>query len=42
MTRIEEQKMKMEGRETIDDIPTRIEMIRSEPNSDIPTRIEMI
>ena len=33
MTRIDEQKMKMEERETIDDIPTRIEMIRSEPIS---------
>ena len=32
-TRIDEQKMKMEERETIDDIPTRIEMIRSEPIS---------
>ena len=27
MTRMDEQKMKMEERETIDDIPTRIEMI---------------
>ena len=34
MTRIDKQKMKMEERETIDDIPNRIEMIRSEP---IPT-----
>ena len=34
MTRIDEEKMKMEERETIDDIPNRIEMIRSEP---IPT-----
>ena len=42
MTRIDEQKMKMEEHKTIDDIPTRIEMIRSEPISDIPTRIEMI
>ena len=42
MTRIYEQKMKTEERETIDDIPTRIEMIRSEPISDILTRIEMI
>ena len=33
MTRIDEQKMKIEERETIDDIPTRIEMIRSEPIS---------
>ena len=37
-TRINEQKM--EERETIDDIPTRIETILSEPISDIPTRIE--
>ena len=42
MTRIDEQKMKMEEREDIDDIPTRIEMIQSDPISDIPTRIEMI
>ena len=43
MTRIDEQKMKMEERKTIDDIPTRIEMIRSEPIiDDIPTRIKMI
>ena len=27
MTRIEEQKMKIEERETIDDVPTRIKMI---------------
>ena len=40
MTRIDEQKM--EERENIDDIPTRIETIRSEPISDIPTRIETI
>ena len=33
MTRIDEQKMKMEERETIDDIPTRIEIIQSEPIS---------
>ena len=39
-TRIDEQKM--EERETIDDIPTRIETIRSEPISDILTRIETI
>ena len=32
----------MEERETIDDIPTRIETIRLEPISDIPTRIETI
>ena len=42
MTRIDEQKMKMEERETIDDIPTRIETIRSEPMSGIPTQIETI
>ena len=41
-TRIDEQKMKMEERETIDNILTRIETIRSEPISDIPNRIEMI
>ena len=35
-------KQKMEERETIDDIPTRMETIRSEPISDIPTRIETI
>ena len=40
MTQIDEQKM--EERETIDDIPTRIETIQSEPISDIPTRIETI
>ena len=39
-TRIDEQKR--EERKTIDDIPTRIEKIRSEPISDIPTRIETI
>ena len=39
-TRIDEQKT--EERETIDDIPTGIETIRSEPISDIPTRIETI
>ena len=39
MTQIDEQKMKMEERETIDDIPNWIEMIWSEPISDIPTRI---
>ena len=33
MTRIDEQKMKIKERKTIDDIPTRIEMIRSEPIS---------
>ena len=33
MTRIDKQKMKIEERETIDDIPTRIEMIRPEPIS---------
>ena len=32
----------MEERKTIDDIPTRIETIWSEPISDIPTRIETI
>ena len=32
-TRIDEQKMKTEVRETFDDIPTRIEIIRSEPIS---------
>ena len=32
----------MEERETIDDIPTRIETIRSEPISNIPTQIETI
>ena len=42
MTRINKQKMKMEERKTIDDIPNRIETIRSEPISDIPTQIEMI
>ena len=42
MTRIDEQKMKIKERETIDDIPTRIEMIRSEPIDDTTTRIEMI
>ena len=41
-TRIDEQKMKMEERETIDDILTRIETIWSEPIDDIPTRIETI
>ena len=40
MIRIDEQKM--EERETIDDSPTRIETIRSEPISGIPTRIETI
>ena len=35
-------KQKMEERETISDIPTRIETIRSEPISDIPTQIETI
>ena len=39
-TQIDEQKM--EERENIDDIPTRIETIRSEPIFDIPTRIETI
>ena len=33
MTQIDEQKIKIEERKTIDDIPTRIEMIRSEPIS---------
>ena len=33
MTRIDEQKMIIKERETIDDILTRIEMIRSEPIS---------
>ena len=42
MTRIDKQKMKMEEHETIDDILTRIEIIRSEPIYDIPTRIEII
>ena len=42
MTWLDEQKMKMKERETIDDIPTQIETIRSEPISDIPTRIEII
>ena len=42
MTRIYKQKMRTKERETIDDIPTRIEMIRSEPISDIPIRIETI
>ena len=42
MTRIDKQTMKMEERKTIDDIPTKMEMIQSEPISDIPTRIEMI
>ena len=43
MTRIDEQKMEnIEEGKNIDDIPTRIEMIRSEPISDIPNRIEMI
>ena len=37
MTRIDKQKMKMKERETIDNIPTQIEMIQSEPISDIPT-----
>ena len=35
-------KQNMEERETIDDIPTRIETILSEPISDIPTLIETI
>ena len=35
-------KQKMEERKTIDDIPTQIETIRSEPISYIPTRIETI
>ena len=42
MTRIDKQKINMEERETIDDIPTRIETIPSEPIYDIPTRIETI
>ena len=33
MNRIDKQKMKIVERETIDDIPTRIDMIRSEPIS---------
>ena len=33
MTRIDKQKMRMEERETIDDIPTKMEMTRSEPIS---------
>ena len=33
MTRIDKQKMKIEERKTIDDIPTRKEIIRSEPIS---------
>ena len=33
MTRIDEQKMKIKERKTIDNIPNRIEMIRSEPIS---------
>ena len=40
MTLINEQKV--EEHKTIDNIPTRIEMIRSEHIYDIPTRIEMI
>ena len=39
-TRIDEQKM--EERETVDDIPTRIETIQSEPISDTLTQIETI
>ena len=39
-TRIDKQKT--EERKTIDDIPNRIETIRSEPISDIPTQIETI
>ena len=42
MTRIDKQKINMEERETIDDIPTLIETIRSEPIYNIPTQIEMI